>query len=74
MVFGPSAGKTTRLVKAGWPVSYQALMSTEPSNCAVREEAEPQELANAGMSAHARCESVSNSVSLGFCMAIVDDR
>ena len=49
-------------------------MGTEPSNCAVREEAESQELANAGMSAHARCESVSNSVSLGFCMALVDNR
>ena len=34
-------------------------MGAELSNCAEREEAESQELTDAGMSAHARCESVS---------------
>ena len=42
-----------------------------PSNCANGKEAEFQELAKAGIGAHARCESVSGSLSLGFCMALV---
>ena len=52
-------------------VSQWACMGEEPSNSADGKEAEFHELAKAGMSAHARCESVSSSVSLGFCTALV---
>ena len=49
----------------------EACMGAEPSNSADGKEAEFHELAKAGMSAHARCESVSSSVSLGFCMDLL---
>ena len=46
-------------------------MGEEASNCASGKEAEFHELAKAGVGAHARCESVSTSVSLRFCTALV---
>ena len=51
----------TSLVKASRPVSTWAC-----------KEAEFHELPKAGMSVHARRESVSSSVSLGFCRALVE--
>ena len=61
-----------RLVKARRTVSPRMRSGAKPSNCAKRKEAECQELFKAGMSEHGRCESVSCSVPLGFCIARTD--